>query len=175
MPPLLAGKEPSIADGGLPQTKVAGLVADLATKATTASLTSGLAGKQDTIADAGLPQAKVAGLVSDLAGKASAGALAISQVNQLQSQIDAKASVTQLTSGLAGKEPTIVELPQSKVAGLIADLAARATTASLTSGLAGKVSSQQLADAIAGRQASLTPQSNLVVDTVSSRLYLDPL
>ena len=52
---LLSGKQPTIADGGLPQAKVLGLVTDLAAKATTAFLTSGLAGKQDTIADGGLP------------------------------------------------------------------------------------------------------------------------
>ena len=42
----------------------------------------------------------------------------------------------------------------------------------LTRALAGKASTQQLADAIAGRQASLTSQSNIVVDTIQSRLYL---
>ena len=35
---LLAGKEPSIAEGGLAQSKVQGLVSDLAARATTASL-----------------------------------------------------------------------------------------------------------------------------------------
>ena len=45
------------------------------------------------------------------------GALAIAQVNQLQSQIDAKADAAQTTAALAGKEPTIAEgsLSQSKV------------------------------------------------------------
>ena len=68
---LLAGKEPSIAEGGLAQSKVQGLAGDLAARATTASLASGLASKQDSIADGGLPQAKVAGLVADLGAKAS--------------------------------------------------------------------------------------------------------
>ena len=61
---LLAGKEPSIAEVGLAQSKVQGLASDLAAKATMASLASGLASKQDSIADGGLPQAKVAGLSS---------------------------------------------------------------------------------------------------------------
>ena len=40
---LLAGKEPSIAEGGLARVKVANLTSDLATKATTQQLADGLA------------------------------------------------------------------------------------------------------------------------------------
>ena len=55
------------------------------------------------------------------------GALSIAQVNQLQGQIDSKASLAQLTTGLAEKQPTITEgaLAQSKVTNLVADLAGR--------------------------------------------------
>ena len=61
------------------------------------------------------------------------GALSIAQVNQLQSQIDSKASLAQLTSGLAQKEPTIAEgsLAQSKVANLTTDLAGKASAGEL--------------------------------------------
>ena len=52
---LLAGKEPSIAEGGLAQSKVQELISDLASRASAASLASGLALKQDLIADGGLP------------------------------------------------------------------------------------------------------------------------
>jgi hypothetical protein len=101
----------------LAQSKVANLTTNLAAKASTSALTSGLASKQDTIADGGLAQSKVANLVTDLASKATGA---------------------DLTSGLAGKENTIVSLPQSKVANLETDLASKATSADLTSGLAGK-------------------------------------
>ena len=78
------------------------------------------------------------------------GALAIAQVSQLQGQLDAKASLAQLTDAIATREPTIIELPQSKVTSLVSDLAARATT-------------QQLADAIATREPTITelPQSKV--------------
>ena len=95
------------------------------------------------------------------------GALSIAQVNQLQGQIDSKASLAQLTTALAGKEPAITEgaLAQSKVTNLVADLA-------------GKASTQQLVDAVdtlnatvATRQAQLTTESALAVDTITARVY----
>ena len=99
-----------------------------------------LAGKQPTIAEGGLSQSKVTNLVADLGAKA------------LQAD---------LVNGLAGKEPTIAEggLSQSKVQNLTSDLAAEA-------------SSQQLADGLAQKHPLLNASSNLVVDTLSSRLYL---
>ena len=69
----LAGKEATIAEGGLAQSKVQGL-------------TSALAGKEPTIAEGGLAQNKVQGLISDLAGKEptiAEGGLAQSKVQNL--------------------------------------------------------------------------------------------
>ena len=62
---------------------------------------------------------------------------------------------------LAGKQPTITErsLSQSKVQNLTSDLAAKA-------------SPQQLANGLAQKHPLLNASSNLVVDTLSSRLYL---
>ena len=95
------------------------MIADLAAKASAASLVSGLTTKQDVIQDGGLPQAKVANLVLDLAAKASAASL---------------------TNGLATKQDVIQDggLSPAKVSGLVADLAAQASSASLTTGLATK-------------------------------------
>ena len=137
---LLAGKQPTITEGGLAQSKVTNLVADLGAKALQADLVSGLAGKEPTIAEGSLSQSKVTNLVADLGAKA------------LQAD---------LVSGLAGKEPTISEggLAQSKVRNLTSDLAAKAST-------------QQLADGLAQKHPLLNASSNLVVDTLSSRLYL---
>ncbi len=125
---LLAGQEPSIAEGGLAQSKVQGLASDLAAKATTASLASGLASKQDSIADGGLPQANVAGLVADLA---------------------ARPSSQQLAAAIATREPLIADggLAQSKVLNLTGDLAARALQADLICGLANKVNASTFAEA----------------------------
>ena len=156
---------------------MANLVTDLAAKASSASLVSGLATKQDTIVDGGLAQSKVANLVNDLASKASSaslvsglatmqdtivdGSLSQSKVANLVADLAAKASSASLVSGLATKQDTIADggLPQSKVAGLTSDLAAKTSAASLVTGLAAK-------------QDALSSQSNLVVDTRSSRLYL---
>ena len=55
--------------GGLAQSKVQGLVADLASRATAASLTTGLSGKQDVIPEGGLAQSKVQGLPAALGSK----------------------------------------------------------------------------------------------------------
>ncbi len=68
---LPAGKEPSIAEGG----QVQGLTSDLASRASAASLASGLALKQDLIADGGLAQTKVQNLTSDLASRATAASM----------------------------------------------------------------------------------------------------
>ena len=112
-----------------------------------------LSGKQPTITEGSLSQSKIQTLTSDLA---------------------AKVSTQQLAEAIATREPTITEgsLSQSKVTNLVADLGAKALQADLVSGLAGKASSQQLADAIATRQPLLTSQSNIAVDTISSRLFL---
>ena len=122
------------------QNKVASLVTDLAAKASSASLVSGLASKQDAIVDGGLAQSKVANLVTDLAATASSASF---------------------VSGLATKQDTIADggLAQSKVANLVSDLAGKASAASLVTGLAAK-------------QDALSSQSNIAVDTISSRLYL---
>ena len=103
---LLSGKQPTIREGSLAQSKVTNLVADLGAKALQADLVSGLAGKQPTVTEGSLSQSKVLNLTSDLA---------------------AKASSQQLTDGLATREPTITEgsLSQSKVTGLVSALAAR--------------------------------------------------
>ena len=75
---------------------------------------------------------------NDPSGLIGEGALAIAQVNQLQSRINSKADAAETTAALAGKEPTIAEngLSQSRAQ-------------NLTSALLGKVSTQQLTDAIA--------------------------
>ena len=67
-----------------------------------------------------------------------------------------------MARGVAGRHPlitTAATLPQNLVTNLTSDLAARATN-------------QQLTDAMAARQPLLNASSNLVVDTLSSRLYL---
>ena len=83
----------------------------------------------------GLTQGPTTGNISanDPSALIGEGALSIAQVNQLRDEINAKADVAQLTSGLAGKEDTIAEggLAQSKVAGLVTDLAAKASAAEL--------------------------------------------
>ena len=87
---------------------------------------------------------------------------------------------------LAGKQPTIAEgsLAQSKIKNLTGDLAAKASTQQLADGLAAKhplitataTLPQNLVtdftSALAARQPLLNDSSHLVVDTVSSRLYL---
>ena len=123
-----------------------------------------------------MAQAKVTNLVADLAAKASAssltsglaskqdsiadGGLAQAKVANLVADLASKASASSLTSGLASKQDTIADggLAQAKVANLVSDLAGKASASSLTEGLATK-------------QAALTAQSNLVVDTLKSRLY----
>ena len=65
----LAGKEPTIGEGSLSQSKVTNLVASLGAKALRADLISGLAGKHGLIADGSLAQSKVTSLVSDLAAQ----------------------------------------------------------------------------------------------------------
>ena len=55
---LLAGKQPTITEGGLAQSKVTNLVADLGAKALQADLVSGLAGKEPTITEGSLARAK---------------------------------------------------------------------------------------------------------------------
>ena len=116
----LAQKHPLIGPGELPQERVAGLVTDLAGKASNTELASGLAGKEPTIAEGGLAQSKVANLVTDLAGKASNAELAsglagkadlaeFQEANTQRIQVDAalelslagKASSTELSTGLA--------------------------------------------------------------------------
>ena len=64
---------------------VANNVSQLASKATTAALTTGLAGKQDTIQD---------------------GDLTIARTTGLQTSLDSKATTAALTSGLAAKQDT---------------------------------------------------------------------
>ena len=58
-------------------------------------------------------------------------------MTDLVGNLSARALQANLTSELAGKEPTVIALPQSKMAGLVADLAAKAPTTSLANGLAG--------------------------------------
>ena len=76
-------------------------------------------------------------------------------MSELRGEIDAKASLDQLTSGLAGKEDTIAEggLAQSNVAGLVADLAAKATADTLAE------TSANLTQAIVPSQT--TPEAEL--------------
>ena len=91
----------------------------------------------------------------------SDGSLPQSRVANLVSDLAAKASSTALADGLATKQNAISDgsLPQSRVAGLVTDLAAKASAASLVT-------------AMAQKQDALTSQSNVVVDTLSSRLFL---
>ncbi len=105
-----------------------------------------------------------ADLVSGLAGKeptTAEGSLNQSKVTNLVADLRAKALQADLVSGLAGKEPTIAEggLSQIKGTNLVADLGAKAST-------------QQLANGLAQKHPLLNTSSNLVVDTLSSRLYL---
>ena len=77
----LAGKEPTIAEGGLAQSKVAGLVAALNDKVSTASMNTALLYKQNLIGDNSLAISATSGLqtaldakgpaLSDLAGTGS--------------------------------------------------------------------------------------------------------
>ena len=94
------------------------------------------------------------------------GALSIAQVNQLQGRIDSKASLAQLNTGLAGKEPTIAEgfLAPSRVANLVRDLASKASTQQLVDAV------DTLNAAIAMRQAQLTTESAPAVDTITARV-----
>ncbi len=70
---LLAGKQPTIGEGSLSQSKVTNLVADLA-------------GKQPIVGEGSLAQSKVHNLTSDLAAKASTQQLATgSQLNRSSS------------------------------------------------------------------------------------------
>ena len=84
------------------------------------------------------------------------------------------------------KQPTIAEgrLAQSKIQNLTGDLAAKASSQQLADGLAQKhplitatatlpqALVTDLTSALAARQPLLNDSSHLVVDTVSSRLYL---
>ena len=127
--------------------------------------------------------------MADLAGKQPAiteGGLAQNKVTNLVADLGAKALQADLVSGLAGKEPTITEggLAQSKVTNLVANLAAKASTQQLADGLEGRhplitvtatlpqALLTDLTSALAARQPLLNDSSQLVVDTVSSRLYL---
>ncbi len=91
----------------------------------------------------------------------SDGSLPQSRVASLVSDLASKASSDALAAGLATTENAISDgsLPQSRVANLVSDLAAKASAASLVTGLAAK-------------QDALSSQSNIVVDTISSRLFL---
>ena len=83
-------------------------------------------------------------------------------MTNLPGDLALRATTEQLTTGLAQKHPLLTEsatLPQALVTSLPSDLALRATQ-------------QQLSNAIATRQPTLTAQSSVVVDTISSRLYL---
>ena len=83
------------------------------------------------------------------------------KVANLTSDLATKATSAALVSGLATKQDVILDggLQQAKVANPAVDLASKASAASLVSGLAAK-------------QDALSSQSNVVVDTLSSRLYL---
>ena len=65
----------------------------------------------DTSTHGGLVEGPTTGYLgaNDPSGLIGVGALAIAQVNQLQSQIDAKADAATTTAALATKEPTIAE------------------------------------------------------------------
>ena len=82
---LLAGKEPSIAEGGLAQSKIQSLASDLAARPSSQQLADAIATREPIIAEGGLAQSKIQGLLSDLAARA------------LQAD---------LVSGLAGKQNT---------------------------------------------------------------------
>ena len=62
----LNGKQDTIADQGLAQSKVTGLAVDLAAKVSTGDLASGLNGKQDIVTNNSLQIAHVGGLQAAL-------------------------------------------------------------------------------------------------------------
>ena len=85
--------------------------------------------------------------------------------------LSARALQTDLISGLAGKEPTIVELPQAKVTGLVASLSARALQTDLISGLAARALQTDLISGLAGKVDSSTfLEANTQRVTVDARL-----
>ena len=147
---LLAGKEPSIAEGGLAQSKIQNLTSDLAAKASSQQLADAIATQEPTITKGSLSQSMVTGLVSALASKASTGALATVSANltqaivtsqtTLEEELDNKASTQELVQAVATREPVIAEgsLAQSKIQNLTSDLAVKASSQQLADGLAAK-------------------------------------
>ena len=146
----LAQKHPLIGQGDLPQDFVSGLVSDLGARALSSEVTAQLGTKADAAATntALALKADAAATNTALAGKA--GLTEFQEANAQRIQVDTRieADLLDLTNGLAGKEPVIAEgsLAQSKVANLVTDLATK----------------QNVIDA----------SSDVIVDTISSRVYL---
>ena len=94
---------------------VANNVSQLASKATTTALTTGLAGKQDTIQDGDLNVARTSGL---------------------QASLDSKATTFALTAGLAAKQDTIQDgdLSIARTSGLQTSLDSKQATLGMNSG-----------------------------------------
>ena len=96
------------------------------------------------IPDDGLAIAQIDQLRGELSNKhpllTAATPLGQNLVNNLSSDLAARATTVQLSAGLNAKQDTIVDggLAQSKVASLVTDLAAKASSAALVSGLATK-------------------------------------
>ena len=128
----LAQKHPLIGPGELPQERVAGLVGDLAAKASAGDLVSGLSSREPTITEGGLAQSKVAGLVTDLAGKADLARF--QEANAQRIQVDASLEVSVLN--LANTKASTTDVNTA--------LALKADAAATTAALAGKADSSAL-------------------------------
>ena len=157
---LLAGKQPTIGEGSLAQDRVAGLVSDLAAKASASELTASL-----TAVNANLTNAIVTSQTT------------------LEAQIDTKASMQQLALAVATREPTIIALEMARVAGLAEALAQKADATALsvvatkagaaetTAALATKADAAQTTAALAGKVDNATfTEANAQRITVDAQL-----
>ncbi len=143
---LLAGKEPSIAEGSLAQSKIQSLTSDLAAKASSQQLADAIATREPIIAEGSLAQSKIQSLTSDLAARA------------LQAD---------LVSGLAGKvdSSTFAEANTQRItvdARLEERVAAKADAAETTAALATKAD----AEAVATRHPLITAEAPLSLSLI---------
>ena len=140
------------ADAAATNTALAGKAdsSALDAKADAAATTTALDAKADAAATTAALALKADAAATNTALAGKAGLTEFQEANAQRIQVDTRieADLLDLTNGLAGKEPVIAEgsLAQSKVANLVTDLATK----------------QNVIDA----------SSDVIVDTISSRVYL---